>query len=35
MATHKYGITNLRKQFPNDDAILEFIFDARHTRACS
>lgn len=35
MKNTKYGIISLRKQFPNDDAILEFLFDARHTRKCS
>lgn len=31
----KYGVNSLRKQFPNDDAILDFIFKALHTEACS
>ena len=35
MKNTKYGIISLRKQFPNDDAILEFMFDARHTRECA
>src|SRR5258708_731004 len=34
MKNTKYGITSLHKQFPNDDAILEFIFKARHTESC-
>lgn len=33
--TDKYGIVQLRKDFPNDRACLEFIFDALHTRECS
>lgn len=35
MATGKYGIKTLRKEFPNDDVILDFIFSARHTEECS
>jgi transposase len=35
MSSLKYGLKSLRADFPNDDAILEFIFDARHTRECS
>src|SRR3989344_8276299 len=35
MKSTKYGSISLRKQFPNDDAILEFLFDARHTRKCA
>lgn len=35
MASKKYGIKSLRKEFPNDDAILDFIYAARHTRECS
>ena len=35
MAKDKYGLTSLRKQFPNDDACLEFIFHALHTQECS
>ena len=31
----KYGIRSLAKQFPNDEACLNFIFDTLHTRACS
>ena len=34
MKSDKYGITSLRKQFPDDRACLEFIFDATHTREC-
>ena len=35
MATTKYGIKSLKKDFPNDDKCLDFIFDARHSRKCS
>lgn len=35
MKSKKYGIISLRKQFPNEDAILDFIFKARHTEECS
>lgn len=35
MASKKYGIQSLRKEFPNDDVILDFIFSARHTDECS
>lgn len=31
----KYSVQNLKRDFPNDDAILDFIFDARHSRKCS
>lgn len=34
MKNRRYGITSLRKQFPNDEACLEFIFDALHPRTC-
>ena len=35
MKSNKYGLSSLRKQFPNDDACLEFIFNALHTKECS
>lgn len=35
MKSKKYGITSLHKEFPNDDAILTFIFNARHSTECS
>ncbi len=35
MNSTKYGITSLRKQFPNDDVILDFLFDTLHSRECS
>lgn len=35
MKSTKYGLTSLRKDFPNDDVILDFIFSARHTDECS
>ncbi len=31
----KYGIRELKRDFPNDEACLEFVFDALHTRQCS
>jgi transposase-like protein len=31
----RYGITSLAKDFPNDDACLDFLFDAQHSRSCS
>lgn len=31
----RYGITSLGKDFPSEDACLEFIFDAQHSRECS
>jgi transposase len=31
----KYGVVSLRKEFPTDEACLEFIFDAIHSRECS
>lgn len=31
----KYGIRELRNDFPTNKACLEFIFDSLHTRACS
>jgi transposase len=34
-SSNKFGLTSLRKQFPNDDVILDFIFSARHTEECS
>lgn len=35
MNPKKYGIVSLRKQFPTEDAFLDFIFDTLHTRKCS
>ncbi|MEK7132552.1 MAG: hypothetical protein AAB830_00720 [Patescibacteria group bacterium] len=35
MENKKYGIASLRKQFPNDEACLQFIFDALYSRKCS
>lgn len=35
MASNKYGLVQLRKQFGKDDACLEFIFLSRHTKECS
>lgn len=35
MKSTKYGITSLRKQFKNDEACIEFMFDAMHNRKCS
>lgn len=32
---HKYGVSDLRKDFPSDEKAAEFIFDARHSRKCS
>lgn len=31
----RYGLIDLRKEFPNDDACLEYVFDALHSRTCS
>lgn len=31
----KYGINSLRKDFPSNEACLEFIFDTLHSRKCS
>lgn len=31
----KYGLNSLKKDFPTDEACLEFIFDSLHTRECS
>lgn len=32
---NKYTIKDLKKQFPNDSACLEYLFDNLHTRECS
>ncbi len=32
---NKYTIKDLKKQFPDDDVCLDFIFDANHSRTCS
>lgn len=31
----RYGLIDLRKEFPNDDICLEYIFDTLHSRTCS
>lgn len=31
----RYGVRSLQTDFPDDDACLDFIFDARHSRSCS
>jgi len=31
----KYGVKSFQAEFPNDEACLEFIFDALHSRSCS
>lgn len=31
----KYSIRDLKKDFPNDEACLEYLFDTLHTRECS
>src|SRR3990167_3314796 len=31
----KYGVNSLKRDFPNDSACLQFIFDSQHTRKCS
>lgn len=33
--TDKYSIRNLKVDFPNDDACLEYLFDTLHSRKCS
>jgi len=33
--TDKYSIKDLRKDFPNDEACLEYLFDTLHSRECS
>jgi|SRR3989338_769366 len=35
MKSSRYGISSLRKQFPDDDACLEFVFNALYDRRCS
>jgi len=35
MKNGRYGILSLQKQFPNDGACLEFIFDSHRSRICS
>ena len=35
MKNTKYGIPSLRREFPSDEACLEFIFDSLHCRHCS
>lgn len=35
MKNKKYGITSLRRQFPNDAVCMDFIFHSVHTDACS
>lgn|SRR3990167_2863253 len=31
----KYGVKNLKRDFPTDEVCLSFIFDALHSRQCS
>jgi len=31
----KYGIVDLRKEFPNDNVCLDYMFDSLHSRKCS
>lgn len=35
MKNTKYGINSLKRDFPNDDVALDFIFESLHTRECS
>ena len=35
MKGKKYGIVSLHKEFPSDEACLQFIFNARHSTDCS
>jgi transposase len=35
MKNDKYGLISLKKEFPNDEACLAFIFDTLHSRKCS
>jgi len=35
MKNTKYGLNSLKKDFPNDEACLAFIFDTLHSRKCS
>ena len=35
MENKRYGIASLRREFPDDDSCLEFIFDALHPRECA
>lgn len=35
MKDRKYGIASFRKQFPDDDSCLDFIFDSLYSRKCS
>ncbi|MBI4068460.1 IS1595 family transposase [Candidatus Kaiserbacteria bacterium] len=32
---NKYSIRDLKRDFPTDEAVLDFIFDSRHSRKCS
>lgn len=32
--TNRYGLVQLRKDFPTDTSCLEFVFDASHTKEC-
>ena len=32
---NKYSIRDLKRDFPTDEVVLEFIFDSRHSRKCS
>ena len=31
----RYGLTSLKRDFPNEEACLQFVFDSQHTRKCS
>jgi len=31
----RYGIKSLQKDFPTEAKVLEFLFDAQHSRECS
>ena len=32
---HKYSLGDLKRDFPDDKAVLDFIFDSLHSRECS
>jgi len=31
----RYGLNSLKRDFPNEEACLQFVFDSQHTRKCS
>lgn len=31
----RYGLSSLKRDFPNEEACLQFVFDSQHTRKCS